>query len=260
MNDLIPGARGPRRAPLPRRGPLRAERRPGPGPQADRHGLPEAEPVPEVDLRQRRLRSACPRSCKDDLDETVERALRRRGALGRGQGPARRQRLRPVRRPAAAALHRPLHRGRARRDPDGRALLGAGPDLDRQDRGPDDRAEGGVLDRHRHAQHAAGGASLRPHRLPDGRARRDRAEPLGPAGRVRRDREDLHQPLRSAHRGLRAPARSAEADSMETRVHYQEELEELEASGARRPRPGERRARTAPWRRSSTRTSSWPSW
>ena len=80
----------------------------------------------------------------DNVDERVERALEGRRALGRGQGPPRRERLRDVRRPAAAALHRPLHRGRPRRDPDGRALLGAGPDLDRQDRGPDAGAEGAV--------------------------------------------------------------------------------------------------------------------
>ena len=67
----------------------------------------------------------------DDIDERVERALRERRALGRGQGPARRERLRDVGRPAAAALHRALHRRRSRRDPDGRALLGAGPDLAR---------------------------------------------------------------------------------------------------------------------------------
>ena len=36
-----------------------------------------------------------------------------------------------------------------------------------------------VHDRDRHPQHAAGGAGLRPHRLPHGRARRRRAEPLG---------------------------------------------------------------------------------
>src|SRR3954466_14270914 len=56
MNDLIPGAGGrPHR--LPRPGSVRPRRRPLRGPPAHRHGLPEAESVPEVDLRQRRLRS-----------------------------------------------------------------------------------------------------------------------------------------------------------------------------------------------------------
>ena len=78
---------------------------------------------------------------KGDMDEIVERALRAGRALGRGQGPPQGERLRHVGRAAAAALHRALPRGRARRDPDGRALLGARPDLHRQDRGPDDGPE-----------------------------------------------------------------------------------------------------------------------
>ena len=77
-----------------------------------------------------------------DVDGPDRAGAARRRALGRGEGPPRRERLRHVRRPAAAALHRPLPRGRPRRDPDGRALLGPRPDLDRQDRGPDDGAEG----------------------------------------------------------------------------------------------------------------------
>ena len=49
-----------------------------------------------------------------------------------------------------------------------------------QDRGPDDGAEGELLDRDRHPQHAAGGARVRPHGVPDRRAR--------PARRHRRGR------------------------------------------------------------------------
>ena len=116
---------------------------------------------------------------KGDMDEIVERALRARRALGRGQGPPQDQRLRHVRRPAAAALHRALPGGRARRDPDGRALLGARPDLHRQDRGPDDRAQGELLDRDRHAQHAAGGARVRQDRVLHRRARRRRSTAPG---------------------------------------------------------------------------------
>ena len=67
---------------------------------------------------------------KDDLDERVEQALDARRALGRGQGPAQAERLVALGRPAAAALHRPLPRDRARRDPDGRAGFGARPDRD----------------------------------------------------------------------------------------------------------------------------------
>ncbi len=45
---------------------------------------------------------------KGDMDEMVERALQAGRALGRGQGPPQDQRLRHVRRPAAAPVHRPL--------------------------------------------------------------------------------------------------------------------------------------------------------
>ena len=58
MNDLIPGAKVARPGAVPRPRPLRLECRPGRGAPADRDGLPEAEPVPEVDLRQHRLRPA----------------------------------------------------------------------------------------------------------------------------------------------------------------------------------------------------------
>ena len=50
-----------------------------------------------------------------ELDEVVERALRQRGALGRGEGPAQGERDRAVGRPAAAALHRADHRARSPR-------------------------------------------------------------------------------------------------------------------------------------------------
>ena len=158
-------------------------------------------PFPEVDLRQHRLRPEAPghegRHGRDRQAGAPRRPSGTRSRTGSGQ------RLRDVRRTAAAALHRPLHRRRARRDPHGRAVLGARPDLHGQDRGPDAGPEGGLLDRDRHPQHAAGGAGLGHDGLPDRRARRRRTEPLGPDRRVRRHREDLHQPLRPAHRGLR---------------------------------------------------------
>ena len=96
-------------------------------------------------------------------------------ALGRGQGPAQGERARPLGRPAAAALHRALPRGRAGGDPDGRAGVGARPDLDDADRGPDARAEARVHDRDRHAQHAAGRARRRHDRVLLGRGRHARA-------------------------------------------------------------------------------------
>ena len=58
--DERPDRRGPggRRHPLPRRAPVRQRRLPDRGPAPHRDGLPEGQPVPEVDLRQHRLRAA----------------------------------------------------------------------------------------------------------------------------------------------------------------------------------------------------------
>jgi hypothetical protein len=87
MNDLIDTARVGGRHHLPRRGPLRPRGRPRRGQPPHRDGVPEAEPVPEVDLRQRGLRAAAVRAHR--------RARRDGGALaaggravGRGQGLA----------------------------------------------------------------------------------------------------------------------------------------------------------------------------
>ena len=97
---------------------------------------------------------------KKTLDEVAERALRganlwtevkdRLGQAGR----------RPVRRAAAAAVHRPGDRHPARRAVDGRAVFGAGPDFHAGRRGSDRRTQAGVHDRHRHAQYAAGRAGI----------------------------------------------------------------------------------------------------
>ena len=52
---------------------------------------------------------------KSELDARVEACAAQRGAVGRGQGQARRQRPQPVGRPAAAPVHRPHRRHPARR-------------------------------------------------------------------------------------------------------------------------------------------------
>ena len=165
------------------------------------HGVPEGEPVPDdVDLRQRHRR------LQDRRHPQVQgRAGRHRRALaegrepvGRGQAAADPAGCRAVRRAAAAAVHRPGDRGGAVGVADGRAVLGAGPDLHPGDRGPDRRAEGQLHDRHRHPQHAAGGAGVRPDRvLQPGRRR-----PARQTRRVRRHHEDLLQPDAKGHRGL----------------------------------------------------------
>ena len=145
------------------------------------------------------------------LDEIVEQRAAPGRALGRGQGQAEEVGVRALGRSAAAALHRALPRGRARRDPDGRAVLGARPDRDVAHRRPHDRPEARVHDRDRHAQHAAGGARLRHDRVHDDRRRR-RRPPHRPPGRVRR------RPTRcSPTRPIPAPRVTSPAGSGEWR-------------------------------------------
>ena len=125
-----PGREGRGRDRLPGRGHLRTRRRRDRGAPSRRHGLPEAQPVSQVRLRQHRLRPARHR------DEGREHGRPRRvdahpcGAVGRGQGQAQAVRLRALGRPAAAAVHRADHRGRAGRHPHGRAVLRTRPHRD----------------------------------------------------------------------------------------------------------------------------------
>ncbi|VXB80314.1 hypothetical protein PSCLAVI8L_180264 [Pseudoclavibacter sp. 8L] len=116
-----------------------------------------------------------------------------------GQGPPRPPRLRPLRRTAAASLHRPRHRCLPRRAAHGRALLGPRPDLDARDRGPHRGPQDRVHDRHRDPQHAAGIARLRQDRVLQHRWHRD----AGQAHRVRHDEDDLREPVRPGDGGLR---------------------------------------------------------
>ena len=67
---------------------------------------------------------------KKDLDERVERALRHAALWDEVKNRLKASALQPLGRPAAAPLHRALPRRRAGRAPDGRAGLGARPDLD----------------------------------------------------------------------------------------------------------------------------------
>ena len=102
--------------------------------QADRHGLPEAQPLPHEHLRQHCLRPQDPRRAQQ------EQAGRRCGEvspggghLGRGEGPAQEVRPLPLRRTAAAGVHRPGPGGGAGYSADGRGYLGSGPHLHQQD-------------------------------------------------------------------------------------------------------------------------------
>ena len=117
------------------------------------------------------------------------------------------------------------------------------------------RAEEPVHDRHRHPQHAAGGARQPTHRVLHARRvgspRRRGGRP--PTTAI------FHQPDRQAHRGLRL--REGRLMARGGRIHYPEDHgTQLEASALDGPRLGQRGAGSGPWRRSSTRTSSWPSW
>jgi ABC-type uncharacterized transport system YnjBCD ATPase subunit len=125
---------------------------------------------------------------KSDLDGIVEKALMRAGLwdevkdrLGES-GTAL----------SGGQLHRARDRGRPRSDPDGRALLGARPDRDREDRRADPRTARQVRDRDRHPQYAAGGARVAAHRF----------LPPRDAGRIWQDHRHLHQPEAGTHQGL----------------------------------------------------------
>ena len=113
--DERPDRRLPPRGPraFPRPGHLRQGGRSGRGAPPHRHGVPAAEPVRDEHLRQRRLRPAAQPLQGQPRREGREGAARR-GAVGRGEGQAQEERPVAVGRPAAAALHRPRHRHRAR--------------------------------------------------------------------------------------------------------------------------------------------------
>ena len=96
MNDLIVGARALGSYRLSRSRSLRIRCRPGRSPAAHRHGVPEAEPVSEVDLRQRRVRAAYQRPPQGSRRGRRARARAGR-AVGRGQAQAAPARVRAVR-------------------------------------------------------------------------------------------------------------------------------------------------------------------
>ena len=143
MNDLIPAR--------PDRGPGHARRR---GHLRTRTCRPSRSGGGSAWSSSARTRSRCrstrtsPTGRAGTASSDRRRARRDRraepapgGALGRGQGRLPQEvRPRPVRRPAAAAVHRPDARDGPRGHPHGRAVLGARPDRDPQDRGADRRA------------------------------------------------------------------------------------------------------------------------
>ena len=143
MNDTIPAAAVTGEIEHRRREHLRPRARRGAAARPRRHGVPEAQSVPEVDLRERRLRPAHPRPRQ--RQGRARRDRRRRASSSAGlwnevKDRLRRARHRPFRRPAAAPVHRARHRGQPGGHPDGRAVLGARPDRHGADRGADRRA------------------------------------------------------------------------------------------------------------------------
>src|SRR6185312_473529 len=96
-----------------------------------------------------------------------------RGSVGRSEGSPEPSRHEPLGRPAAAPVHRAHDRGESRGHPDGRAVLGARPHRDREDRGPHRRAAIDLRHRHRYALDAAGRARFAAHGvLPSRRSHR----------------------------------------------------------------------------------------
>ena len=134
-----------------------------------------AESLPEVDLRQHRVRTEEARSSWRHRRARREVATRGR-PMGRSQGPPQAKCPRSVRRAAATPLHRARDRRRARRRAAGRAGVRARPDLHLGDRRSDARAEDRLHARDRHAQHAAGSPRGRPDSVlqPRPSRRRDR--------------------------------------------------------------------------------------
>ena len=114
-----------------------------------------------------------------------------RRAVGGGQGQAAQERLRPFRRPAAAAVHRARPGGGPGSAAAGRTLLRAGSHRHRQNRGAAVPHQGQLHRGDRHPQHAAGRAHRRLHRLlPDGQAdgvRHGRSHLQEPQGKATED-------------------------------------------------------------------------
>ena len=153
MNDIIPMTRVEGKVLIDGESIYDAGRRRRPAAPQGRHGVPEVEPVPQVDFRERRLRPAHQRPGEvEGRDGRPRRGKPAAGGdLGRGQGPAARVGAGAVGRPAAAAVHR-AGAGHPAGDPaDGRAGLGARPDRHAAHRRADLRAQEAVHHRDRHA-------------------------------------------------------------------------------------------------------------
>ena len=173
MHEEIPGARADGHGPARRHRHLRRRHRRRRRAARDRHGLPEAEPVPDdVDLRQRRRRPEARRASRaSDMDERGREVAARRRPVGGGQGPPERARRSACRAASSSAC---ASRARSRSSP--RCIL-----MDEPCSALDPiatlkieeliaRAQARLHDRHRHPQHAAGRARGRHARRSSGSA------------------------------------------------------------------------------------------
>jgi ABC-type ATPase involved in cell division len=131
---------------------------------------------------------------KKNLDDRVEKALRHAALWDEVKNRLKASAYSL----SGGQQQRTVPRGRAGRAPHGRAGLGARPDLDHSDRGPDARAQARVHDRDRHAQHAAGGTGRRHDCVLQRRRRRGAGHSDRDPRRVRRNAHDLHEPQRQA--------------------------------------------------------------
>ena len=147
MHEVMPGARVEGSGAARRRGHLRRRSRPGVSVRKTIGMVfQRPNPFPTMSIKDNvvaGLRLQGVRG-KKTLDEVAERSLQGREPVERGQGPARQARWRPLRRSAAAAVHRPRDRRATRRAADGRAVLGARPDLHAGDRGSHRRTQAGL--------------------------------------------------------------------------------------------------------------------
>src|SRR6185437_6913019 len=197
--DARDGARRARRGRGSLRGPryLRAGRERNRRAAAHRHGVPTADALSDdVRSRQRRRRSQSPAARRASVASRERRRRRAcaapRRAVGRGEGPAARQRCRAIGRPATAPLHRPRARHDAVGAPARRTDGVARSDQHPARRGARLRAQARGHDHHRHPQHAAGGAHLGPYGI----------HAVRRAGRGGRHERHVNRSSRFAHRSL----------------------------------------------------------
>ena len=102
---------------------------------------------------------------KAELDELVESSLRGAALWDEVKDRLKKERAGPLRRPAAAPVHRPGSGCQARSPADGRTHQRPRSRLHHEGGRADERAEKELHRRHRHPQHAAGGPYQRPHGL-----------------------------------------------------------------------------------------------